>query len=246
MKQLWILAGANGSGKSTFYREYIEPKGIKFVNADLIAKSKDNSETTEVVKESQIEAHELFHANIRNSESFCYETVFSHESKLEFLKTAQKAGYKIILIYIHLDNPELNLARVAQRVSEGGHPVPENKITERISRTMKHIEEAFLIADESNIYDNTFQRYELQATIRNGTLSMKVGNPPAWLNQILSRVVQNQSSHRVGSITLNATLKDIREASSKIQLCPKCNRFLRGERRRAHGICSICDPKLKR
>ncbi len=53
--------------------------------------------------------------------SFCFETVFSHESKIDFLAQAKANGYEIILVYVHLFDASLNEARVKQRVSEGGH-----------------------------------------------------------------------------------------------------------------------------
>ena len=64
--------------------------------------------------------------------SFCFETVFSHESKIDFLARAKANGYKIILVYIHLFDANLNEARVKQRTSEGGHSVPIEKIHSRI------------------------------------------------------------------------------------------------------------------
>ncbi len=70
---------------------------------------------------------------LQDGVSFCFETVFSHPSKIDFLAEAKALGYDIILIYIHLQNAELNLARVAQRVMQGGHSVPADKIINRLS-----------------------------------------------------------------------------------------------------------------
>ena len=65
-------------------------------------------------------------------QSFCYETVFSHSSKIDFVAEAKAFGYEVMLTYIHLETSELNQARVKQRVSEGGHDVPAEKIVSRI------------------------------------------------------------------------------------------------------------------
>jgi hypothetical protein len=77
--------------------------------------------------------------------SFCFETVFSHDSKIDFLARAKANGYTIILVYIHLFDSRLNEARVKQRISEGGHRVPIDKIHSRIPRTLQHIKTALSI-----------------------------------------------------------------------------------------------------
>jgi predicted ABC-type ATPase len=72
---------------------------------------------------------------LRQRISFCFETVFSHPSRLAFVQQACAAGYEIIMVFIHLDDVQLNLARITQRVAEGGHFVPEDKLhfeTERL------------------------------------------------------------------------------------------------------------------
>ena len=86
--------------------------------------------------------------------SFCFETVFSHVSKIDFVANAKAQGYEIVLVYIHLDTSELNEARVYQRVTEGGHSVPVDKIHSRIPRTMKHIGAVLPLVDEARLLDN--------------------------------------------------------------------------------------------
>lgn len=85
MKYLWVLAGANGSGKSTFYRKFLADTGIPFINADEIAKVKFPDKTVEANQKAQAEAHRLYHEHLDKGASFCYETVFSHHSKIEFI-----------------------------------------------------------------------------------------------------------------------------------------------------------------
>ena len=154
-KQLWVLTGGNGAGKSTFYRQFLKPKGLPFVNADIIAKQLDPT-NAEALSYQAAKLAEILRLNLlKAGTSFCFETVFSHPSKIDFLATAKTYGYEIILIYIHLENNELNQARVAQRVSEGGHTVPTEKIISRIPRTMKNIADAAPLADYVKFYDNS-------------------------------------------------------------------------------------------
>ena len=68
--------------------------------------------------------------------SFCFETVYSHPSKLDFIARAKALGYQIIMVLIHLESAALNQARIARRVSEGGHGVPAEKVISRIPRLL--------------------------------------------------------------------------------------------------------------
>ena len=120
-KQLWILVGGNGAGKSTFYRLFLQQRGMPFVNADLIAKQlfPDDPEgnSHDAARLAEVERLRLLEQGL----SFCYETVFSHVSKIDFLGQAKALGYQIILVFIHLEQSNLNQARVCQRVLEGSH-----------------------------------------------------------------------------------------------------------------------------
>jgi len=119
-KQLWILAGGNGAGKTTFYNEFLAPKGIKLVSADVIAKAINSENPENVSYEAASLAGQIREELLRKGVLFCFETVFSHVTKIDFVAKAKTMGYEIILVYIHLETSELNEARVYQRVTEGG------------------------------------------------------------------------------------------------------------------------------
>lgn len=154
-KQLWILAGGNGAGKSTFYNNWLKNKGVEFVNADIIEKKLDLATDSESSYEAAKIARKLYRKNIEMGRSFCFETVFSHESKLEMIKEAQRLGYFVNLVFVHLSRSDLNQLRVKQRVSTGGHPVPSDKIVSRIPRTLALIKQAIQVADCSIGFDNS-------------------------------------------------------------------------------------------
>lgn len=92
---------------------------------------------------------------LRNRKSFATESVFSHPSKLEFVKQAKKIGYRIIMFHIALQDPDLSVARVAERVKEGGHDLPEDKIRADYDRNGPLIRLAVLESDIAHIYDNS-------------------------------------------------------------------------------------------
>lgn len=186
-KQLWILTGGNGAGKSTFFKYYLECHGIKFVNADLIAKEINLANSQESSYNAATIAETIRNDLLYQGASFCFETVFSHESKIDFIAQAKSLGYRVILVYIHLIDTGLNEARVFQRTTEGGHNVPAEKIRSRIPRTMKHIKTALTIVDEAWILDNSSQnnRFQQILVMKSGKYEIKADPAPDWVKSIL-------------------------------------------------------------
>ncbi len=186
-KQLWVLAGGNGAGKSTFYQTQLATMGLPFINADRIAEElfpeSAESHSYDAAKIAAYMREQL----ITQGESFCFETVFSHPSKIDFLAQAKANGYEIVLVFIHLDDVNLNQARVVQRVAEGGHQVPPEKIESRIPRTLENIKKSLALCDEVYIldnssYDDPFARI---AMIKKGRLSLHNAPLPEWGIQLL-------------------------------------------------------------
>jgi predicted ABC-type ATPase len=186
-RQLWLLAGGNGAGKSTFYNQHLAKYGIKFVNADLIAKDIDSENPEDLSYQAATVAAKIREDLISQGVSFCFETVFSHKSKIDFLASAKANGYTIILVYIHLFDSSLNEARVKQRVSEGGHSVPTEKIHSRIPRTMKYIKTALSIVDEARILDNSSKDNPFQQILvmKSGNFESKADLLPEWAKNLL-------------------------------------------------------------
>ncbi|MFH1807688.1 MAG: AAA family ATPase [Pseudomonadota bacterium] len=188
-KQLWVLAGANGAGKSTFYDNFLAPKGLKFVNADSIAKKLAPEAPEAFSYEAAARAELLRRQLLDDGISFCFETVFSHPSKIDFLAEAKTRGYEVVLVYIHLELPELNAARVAQRVQQGGHSVPEKKIFSRIPRTMQHIRSALPLADEVYLLDNSsaVEPYKVVLHSKAGRISQLPAKVPDWTQRLIGK-----------------------------------------------------------
>lgn len=180
--QLWVLTGGNGSGKSTFYAQFLKSEALPFVNADQIARQFDAENSVAISYEAARVAGRIRDALLRDRQSFCFETVFSHTSKVDFIGQAKSLDYEIILVFIHLDNIELNKARVAQRVSEGGHAVPEDKIESRVPRTLDNVKSVIALCDRVELIDNA--SYELPfrriASVTDGVTTFHVEPPPHW------------------------------------------------------------------
>jgi len=193
-RQLWLLAGGNGAGKSTFYRRFLQPRGVPFVNADLIARQLDREHPENASFDAAILAGRLGSSLLEQGKSFCFETVFSHPSKIDFLAQARARRYEIILIYIHLFDSQLNQARVAQRVAEGGHGVPPAKIISRIPRTLKYVRDALPLADIVRLYDNSYfdQPFQVIAEIRAQVLRQHVRPLPPWAEEMIGGYLRSE------------------------------------------------------
>ncbi len=187
LRQLWILAGGNGAGKSTFYHQFLAPTGLPFVNADILAKQLNVEQPETVSYQAAKLVEKLRFSLLQSGISFCFETVFSHPSKIDFLAKAKSLGYDITLVYIHLQSDELNQARVSQRVAEGGHDVPPDKIISRIPRTRQYVSDALPLVDRAQFYDNSShsQPFVSVVGLNNGTLQIYQDPLPDWAAEML-------------------------------------------------------------
>jgi predicted ABC-type ATPase len=152
-----VLAGSNGAGKSTFFRELLESTGIAFVNADNMARLLNPQAAEAFSYDAARLAEALRQDLVARGETFCMETVFSDPQgeKVEFLRAAKAKGYIVILIDIRITSIELSRARVHQRVLGGGHDVPDEKLESRFERTRRNAAAALQIVDIAVVLDNS-------------------------------------------------------------------------------------------
>jgi len=193
VKQLIVLAGGNGSGKSSFYEKYLRHLGIHFINADELAKLHFPGRTPEDSKNAQEMARKQCEQYMAAGKNFCFETVFSHDSKVALINEAKEKGYQVELIYLHLVDAQLNQARVFQRVSEGGHPVPYDKIVSRIPKTMANIKQALEIVDGARLLDNSNGQnpFAQIVIIKNKKLAHVVSPIPEWAKGLLESFLKS-------------------------------------------------------
>lgn len=181
MKQLHLVIGPNGSGKTTFVTEFLalELPGYAYVNADEIAKARWPTDTdAHAYEAAQIAAETRAHL-IARGRSFIAETVFSHPSKLDLIRAAQGAGYQVVL-HVMLVPEELTVRRVAYRVQAGGHDVPEHKIRERYHRLWKFVAQAISLADRAVVYDNSRLSGPVKVAELFGGLPIGAATWPEW------------------------------------------------------------------
>jgi predicted ABC-type ATPase len=186
-KQIWVLAGGNGAGKTTFYRRFLEGLGMPFINADVLARELYPDDPEGNSYEAARHVDMIREDIIQVGGSFCFETVFSHVSKIDFLARAKALGYEIIMVLIHVDSVELNRARISQRVEEGGHFVPDDKVESRIPRTLDNVRKAIPLCDQVRIFENSDSQspFRPMATVISGSVSINAENVPDWLRDLL-------------------------------------------------------------
>lgn len=143
-----VFAGPNGSGKSTI-TSFFETVGT-YTNADDMV-----SATGMKNEDAAVLADKMRYDSINKREDFTFETVLSSHYKLDILEKAKAEGYFIKCIFVLTVDPAVNVARVAARVSLGGHNVDEDKIRSRYGKSLANIKKLIDICDILHVYDNT-------------------------------------------------------------------------------------------
>jgi predicted ABC-type ATPase len=153
-----VIAGPNGAGKTTFAREFLpkETDIVQFVNADLIAgglsalKPQIAAMTAGRVFLSELERL------ARGRTSFAFETTLSGRVYAGRLENWKAAGYRIEIMYLSINSPQLALRRIATRVKQGGHDVPREDVLRRYRRSFANFERIYRpLADRWSVYDNS-------------------------------------------------------------------------------------------
>ena len=180
---LVAVAGPNGAGKTTFFHSHLKPAGLRFLNAD------------EVARELEVDAYgaarvvrELREELVKQRESFVFETVLSDPvgEKVSFLKTAAQAGYMVVLCFIGLCGAETSEQRVAMRVAQGGHDVPSEKLVSRFPRTLANLRSAIRELPHVLIFDNDDLRspFRRVAVFEAGRMVWSAKQMPQWLENL--------------------------------------------------------------
>lgn len=186
MPVLHLLAGPNGAGKSTYVARVLHPEfHLPVVDADVIVAQRwPRAQAEHAYDAAQIAAADR-QRRLSSRESFITETVFSHPSKVDLVDQATRLGY-LVHLYVVLVPVEVTVARVVQRVRQGGHDVPEQKIRARFERLWALVADARSRADRTQFLDNSRAAVPFRpvAAYERGHL---VGHPdwPPWTPAVL-------------------------------------------------------------
>lgn len=200
--EMIIIAGPNGSGKTTITTQFLHhdwSEGILYINPDIIAQQEfgDWNSAESVLKAAQY-CEKLREDCLQKRRSFVFETVFSAQDKLDFILRAKAAGYFIRLFFIATSSPAINASRIANRVMEGGHDVAISKIISRYQKSIINCSLIATVVDRLYVYDNSVDNAMacLQFRLSNGVLVKQyVDEIEDWAKHILRQAGQNRDNN---------------------------------------------------
>ena len=156
-KRIVIIAGPNGAGKTTFARQYlsIEGNGLAFLNADEIAAELCPEAPEKVAIRAGRMMLEQIKEHINAGKSFALETTLSGRGYARAIPKWREEGFHVRLIFLRVPDPELSILRVASRVRQGGHHIPEEAIRRRFDLGLKNFYTLYQrMVDDWMIFDN--------------------------------------------------------------------------------------------
>lgn len=158
---LCIVAGPNGSGKTTTTVQLLASEWSAdslYINPDNIAQEVfgDWNSPEAVMKAARLATEKRYEC-LEQKKDFVFETVFSSNEKLEFVRKAKEAGFFIRLFFVCTKDPEINVSRIVKRYLNGGHEVPISKIISRYYKSITNAKLAIALVDRAYIYDNSVE-----------------------------------------------------------------------------------------
>jgi predicted ABC-type ATPase len=202
-----LIAGPNGSGKTTLFSTLQEHKDVHFgqyINPDDVALTLKNYKIDgrEISDIERVEMSQKICTGLRErylelNLSLTYESVMSHPSHLEYIQRAKAAGFKTYLYYVCINDPIVNIARVNQRVSSGGHHVPTAKIISRYNKSLSNLYQMSLLCDRVYYFDNSNEQELFAEKSENNLLKIKIEKynriQPIWFqDNVLSKWDKNK------------------------------------------------------
>lgn len=157
LKKIIIIAGPNGAGKTTFARDFLpgEAQTLRFINADLIAAGLAPFDPESAsFKAGRLMLEEIDEC-VDTGKSFAFETTLSGLAYLRKIKLWQRLGYQVKLWFLLLPNEDIAVSRVARRVAQGGHNIPEAVIRRRFKSGLENFHDRYSkVVDSWALYDN--------------------------------------------------------------------------------------------
>lgn len=171
----YIVAGANGVGKTTFAREFL-PKYAhcrEFLNADLLAAGISPFDPDQAAVAAGRVLLARMKELIQRGKDFGFETTLAGKTYETILRNMKDRGYRLHLFYLWVPKVELAIARVVHRVEQGGHNVPEDVIRRRFDAGSRNLLQVYLpLMDSWHIFNNSTLVPSLIASKEQGELDV--------------------------------------------------------------------------
>jgi len=165
MPTVYVIGGANGSGKTTVALSLLPNLGVlEYINADAIAAGLSPLNSESMAMQAGRLMLERLEAVSNAETDFAFETTLAARTFAPFLQRCKVKGYTVSLLYFWLRSPELAVERVARRVASGGHSIPEDVIRRRYDRGRRNLVELYLpLCDRWIVYDNSEDSFKAVA-----------------------------------------------------------------------------------
>lgn len=191
MPVLAVIAGPNGSGKTTFSNLWRHCLSYPLHNFPV---SDPDAVMVVLTPNDPVAAGRLTPTDrqhmLKSGRSFAVETTLAGASTLKLMRQARERGYSVLLFYIALATPKLNLLRIRMRVAQGGHDVPQADVLRRARRSKANFMPALALSDRAWVVDNSGHQFALGA--RSDGKSVKVlEGAPAWIRDLLRSIPNN-------------------------------------------------------
>ena len=183
MKDIVLLGGPNGAGKTTAAKVLLPSRLLvvgAYLNADEIARELNPVDPESVALRAGRVMLQKMRSFIQSETSFAMETTCSGKSYVPMLAECKSRGWRISLLYLWVPSPEYSVARVARRVSHGGHSIPDEVVHRRYWSGLWNMRNQYLpLADLATIYDNRDSGLRLVARLQS-PLPLKVFDQEIW------------------------------------------------------------------
>ena len=174
MPTIYLFAGSNGAGKTTFARAYLRLLDPipRFLNADEIARGLSPLEPQKLaLKAGRLLLHEI-HDSLKSRVSIGLESTLSGTTHAKWIQHAKSLGYQIELHYLWIPSPDLAIRRIRQRVKMGGHHIPEADVRRRFDRSRINFAKLYTpLVDLWTVWDNRPKPPHLLLSSESATLS---------------------------------------------------------------------------
>lgn len=191
---LIVIAGPNGSGKTSMTSRFLIHGWLEdsdYINPDNVARDVfGNWNNQESVLKAANYCDEWRERCLAERKNHIFETVMSAPDKVEYILRAKQAGFFIRLFFVSTESPTINAKRVANRVLNGGHDVPNPKIISRYDKSIANCGALAPFVDRLYVYDNSIENVEARLLFRlsDGVLAKRyVQQLPDWASTIFPK-----------------------------------------------------------
>ena len=187
MKRYVLIAGVNGAGKTTLYQTKGSWSDIPRVNIDEIVRETGSWKNKDDVFEAGKKAVALIREYFTREESFHQETTLCGKGIMKNIAYAKEHGYRVELFFVGLDSATTAKQRVAQRVRDGGHGIPDEDIERRYEEGLRNLINVIPACDRVEVFDNTFGFRKL-ACFGDGICINLEEYIPVWFERIRDKI----------------------------------------------------------